>query len=146
MFNSILTLLGRILLAAVFIPAGVTKLADIGATVGMIGNVGWPAATALAYGAAIFEVVAGLMILVGFQTRIAALALAAFCVVTAFVFHSGAINMPGFSPEANGMLSMFNQIMMFKNLGLAGGFLVLAGQGAGALSLDARRGGVLQTA
>jgi uncharacterized membrane protein YphA (DoxX/SURF4 family) len=34
---------------------------------------------------------------------------------------------------------MFNQIMMFKNFGLAGGFLVLAGAGAGTLSLDARR-------
>lgn len=38
------------------------------------------------------------------------------------------------------MLTMFNQIMMFKNIGLAGGFLVLAGAGAGALSVDGRRG------
>jgi putative oxidoreductase len=146
MTNSILMLLGRILLAAVFIPAGLQKLTAIGGTVGMLESAGFPAATALAWLAAIFEVVAGIAILVGFQTRIAALLLAAFCLVTAFVFHSGPINMPNFPPEANGMLSVFNGIMMFKNIGLAGGFLLLAGAGAGALSLDARRGGSLRTA
>jgi putative oxidoreductase len=140
MQNAILVLLGRVLLAAVFIPAGLQKLAGIEGTAGMIAGAGLPAATALAYAAAIFEVVAGLAVLVGFQTKIASLLLAAFCIFTAFMFHSGAINMPGFSPEANGMLSFFNQLMMYKNIGLAGGFLVLAGAGAGALSVDARRG------
>ena len=140
MSNAIITLLGRILLAAVFIPAGLQKLGGIDATVGMIQGSGLPAATALAYFAAIFEVVAGILVLVGFQTKWASLALAAFCVFTAFVFHSGPINVPDFPEGANGMLTMFNGIMMFKNLGLAGGFLVLAGQGAGALSVDAKRG------
>lgn len=146
MSNSILMLLGRILLAAVFIPAGLQKLAGIGATVGMLEGAGFPAATLLAYLAAIFEVVAGLAVLVGFQTKIVSLLLAAFCLVTAFVFHGGQINMPNFPPEANGMLSMFNGIMMFKNIGLAGAFLLLAGSGAGALSIDARRGLIAQTA
>lgn len=139
MSNAIITLLGRILLAAVFIPAGLQKLGGIDATVGMIQGSGLPAATALAYFAAIFEVVAGILVLVGFQTKWASLALAAFCVFTAFVFHSGPINVPDFPEGANGMLTMFNGIMMFKNLGLAGGFLVLAGQGPGALSIDAKR-------
>ena len=109
------------------------------ATVGMIQGAGLPAATVLAYLAAIFEVVAGVLVLIGFQTKWASLALAAFCVFTAFVFHSGPINVPDFPEGANGMLTMFNGIMMFKNLGLAGGFLVLAGQGPGALSIDAKR-------
>jgi putative oxidoreductase len=140
MQNSIAMLIGRVLLAAVFIPAGIQKLmGGIDGTAGMIAGAGLPAATALAYAAAIFEIVAGLAVLIGFQTKIAAYALSVFCLFTGFMFHSGAINMPGFSPEANGMLSMFNQIMMYKNIGLAGGFLVLAGAGAGALSLDARR-------
>jgi putative oxidoreductase len=140
MQNSFALLLGRILLAAVFIPAGATKLMGIDATVGMIAGAGFPAPVALAYAAAIFEVVAGLMILVGFQTKLAAYALAAFCLFTAFMFHNGPIAMPDFPDAANGMLTVFNQIMMFKNIGLAGGFLVLAGAGAGALSVDGRRG------
>ena len=86
----------------------------------------FPAGTALAWAAAIFEVVAGIAILVGFQTKYAALALAAFCVFTGLVFHGGADQM--------------QQIMMFKNIGLAGGFLALAVAGAGAWSVDAKRG------
>jgi putative oxidoreductase len=139
--NALFSLLGRALLAAVFIPAGFQKLmGGIEGTAGMIAGAGLPAATALAWAAAIFEVVAGIAVLVGFQTRIASLALAAFCLFTAFMFHNGPIAMSDFPDAANGMLTMFNQIMMFKNIGLAGGFLVLAGLGAGAWSLDARRG------
>lgn len=138
MTNALL-LLGRILLAAVFIPAGLQKFTDIAMTAGMIEGAGLPAASALAWLAAIFEVAAGLAVLVGFQTKWAALALAVFCVFTALVFHSGAIAMPDFPEAANGMLTMFNQIMMYKNLGLAGGFLALAGAGAGAWSVDGRR-------
>jgi putative oxidoreductase len=140
MSNAVIILIGRILLAAVFIPAGLQKLGGIDATVGMIQGAGLPAATALAYLAAIFEVVAGILVLVGFQTKWASLALAAFCVFTAFMFHSGPINVPDFPEGANGLLTMFNGLMMYKNLGLAGGFLVLAGQGPGALSVDAKRG------
>lgn len=140
MSNAILVLIGRVLLAAVFIPAGLQKFAGIDGTVGMIAGAGLPAATALAWAAAIFEVAAGVAVLVGYQTKIASLLLAAFCLFTAFVFHNGAITMPDFPEAANGMLTMFNQIMMFKNIGLAGGFLVLAGLGAGALSVDAKRG------
>lgn len=138
MTNALL-LLGRILLAAVFIPAGLQKFTNIAMTAGMIEGAGLPAASALAWLAAIFEVAAGLAVLVGFQTKWAALALAVFCVFTALVFHSGAIAMPDFPEAANGMLTMFNQIMMYKNLGLAGGFLALAGAGAGAWSVDGRR-------
>ncbi|WP_037391832.1 DoxX family protein, partial [Sinorhizobium fredii] len=90
--------------------------------------------------AGLFELVAGLAVLVGFQTRIASYLLAAFCLVTAFVFHSGPINIPDFPEAANGLLSVFNQIMMMKNITIAGAFLVLGSFGPGALSLDARLG------
>jgi putative oxidoreductase len=126
MSNAILTLLGRILLAAVFIPAGLQKFGAIEGTAGYISSVGLPAGTALAWLAAIFEVVAGIAVLVGFQTKWASLALAVFCIFTGLVFHGGADQM--------------QQIMMFKNIGLAGGFLVLAAAGAGAYSIDAKRG------
>jgi putative oxidoreductase len=106
----------------------------------MITQAGLPAAVPLAYLAAIFEVVGGLAILIGFQTRIAAYALALFCIFTAFVFHSGPIAIPDFPEGANQLLSVFNQIMMMKNLAIAGGFLALAVAGAGAWSVDGRRG------
>jgi putative oxidoreductase len=145
MTNSIVMLVARILLAVMFIMSGFAKLADPGSTAGMIQGAGLPAATALAYLAGAFELLAGLAVLVGFQTRIAAALLALFCLFTAFVFHSGAINIPGFSPEANGMLTMFNSIMMFKNITLAGAYTRLAAVGAGELSIDARRSTAART-
>ena len=88
----ILVLAGRILLALMFITAGYPKLLDPSGTAGMISGAGLPAATLLAYLAGLFELVAGLFILVGFRTKITALLLAAFCVFTALVFHSGSIH------------------------------------------------------
>lgn len=133
-------LVGRILLAAMFILAGYPKLLDPAGTAGMIAGAGLPASTALAYLAGLFELVAGLFILVGFQTKITAYLLALFCVFTALVFHSGPINVPDFPEGANGLLTMFNGLMMMKNLTIAGGFLVLAAFGPGSISVDARRG------
>ena len=132
-------LVGRILLALMFITAGYPKLIDPSGTAGMIAGAGLPSATALAYLAGIFELVTGLFILVGFQTKITAYLLAVFCVFTALVFHSGPINVPDFPEGANGLLTMFNGLMMWKNITIAGGFLVLAAFGPGSFSLDARR-------
>ena len=140
MQQNAVVLVGRILLALMFVTAGFPKLMDPPGTAGMITNAGLPAATALAYLAGIFEVVAGLFVLVGFQTRIAAYLLAAFSVFTALVFHSGSINIPDFPEGANGLLTVFNGLMMWKNITIAGGFLVLAAFGPGSISLDARRG------
>ncbi len=131
MSNSILSLISRIFLAIVFIPAGLQKFGDIAGTAGYIGSAGIPAGTALAWLAAIFEVAAGVAILVGFQTRITALLLAAFCLFLGVAFHYMA---------SNGGTDMVQMIMFFKNIGLAGGFLSLAVAGAGAYSVDAKRG------
>lgn len=138
--QNVVILVGRILLSAMFILAGYPKLLDPSGTAGMIAGAGLPAATALAYLAGLFELVAGLFILVGFQTKITAYLLAAFCAFTALVFHGSPINVPDFPDGANMMLSMFNSLMMMKNLTIAGGFLVLAAFGPGALSVDAHRG------
>lgn len=138
--HNLVVLVGRILLAAMFILAGYPKLLDPSGTAGMIAGAGLPAATALAYLTGLFELVAGLFILVGFQTKIAAYLLALFCVFTALVFHSGPINVPDFPEGANNLLTMFNGLMMMKNLTIAGGFLVLAAFGPGSISVDARRG------
>ncbi|WP_425419512.1 DoxX family protein [Oricola indica] len=127
MTNSVLLLAARILLAFIFILSGWGKFFAIEGTAGYISSVGLPAATLLAWAAAIFELVAGLALLVGFRTRETAWALAAFTLFAGFVFH--------FQPS-----DQMQMISFMKNLAIAGGFLALGQTGAGSLSLDARLG------
>jgi putative oxidoreductase len=84
--------------------------------------------------------VAGLAVLVGFQTKIVGWALAAFCVFTGAVFHSGTVAIPGWPEGALGWINTLNQIMMMKNFTLAGAYILLATVGAGSISVDARLG------
>lgn len=127
MSNSVILLVGRVLLSVMFIMAGLQKFGDIGGTAGYISSVGLPAGSLLAWVSAFFETLAGIAILVGFQTRIAALLLAAFCAFTAAFFH--------FAPA-----DQMQMIMFMKNLTIAGGFLALFVAGPGSLSVDARSG------
>jgi len=117
-------LLGRLLLGAIFVVGGIEKFGAIEGTIGYMASAGMP--SFLAYPAALFELVAGLAIVLGWQTRIAALLLAGFCVLTGVLFHL---------KPADPM----QMILFMKNLAIAGGFLVLFRAGAGPLSLDARR-------
>lgn len=125
--NSLVLFVARILLSFMFIMAGVSKFGDIAGTAGYISSVGLPAPTVLAWLAAVFETVTGIAVLIGFMTRLIAWLLAAFCVFAGVVFH--------YVPD-----DMMQLIIMQKNLTIAGGFLVLAIAGAGAYSVDARRG------
>ena len=120
-----LPLLGRILLGAPFLMSGLSKLGAYAATVGYISAVGLPAPS-LAYIAAVaIEVGGGLLLLSGYQVRLASLVLAIFSVVTAVSFHRN------FSDQ--------NQMIHFlKNVMMAGGLLQITYFGAGAFSLDAR--------
>ncbi|MFM2302551.1 MAG: hypothetical protein RLZZ84_2287 [Pseudomonadota bacterium] len=118
--------IGRLLLSLIFILGGVSKLGALAATGGYMQSMGVPAALALP--AALFELLGGLAILVGWQTRIVAPLLAGFCVVTAVIFHRN-------------FADQVMMIMFMKNLAMAGGFLVLYAHGAGPMSIDARKGG-----
>lgn len=140
MSKSILILIARVLLSFIFIFSGFGKLADPAATAGMIAGAGLPAAGILAYLAGLFELVAGLALLAGYQTTIVAGLLAVFCVFTGLVFHTGVVNVPDFPAAANGWINTLNQIMVMKNITLAGAYILLATVGAGSISLDARRG------
>ncbi|HET9820761.1 MAG TPA: DoxX family protein [Burkholderiaceae bacterium] len=121
----------RILLALMFVLSGFSKLAGLEGTAGYIASVGLPAPTLLALGAGVLEVVAGVALIVGFQARWAALALALFTLVATFLFHAY-WSMP--------KEQQFMQMLMFqKNLGIVGGLLFVYAFGAGTLSLDARR-------
>jgi len=123
---SLLPALGRLLLAAIFLLSGVGKLAAPAATIGYIASAGLPLPQ-LGYAVALaVEIGGGLLMLVGFQTRITAWVLAAFTLVAAAIFHHD------FADQ--------NQMIHFlKNLAIVGGFLQVAAFGAGNLSIDARR-------
>ncbi|BCH66897.1 MULTISPECIES: DoxX family protein [Rhizobium/Agrobacterium group] len=144
--NNAILLVARILLSFIFILSGFGKLTDPASTAGMITGAGLPAATALAYLAGAFELITGLSVLVGFQTKIVGWALALFCIFTGAVFHSGTVAVPGWPDAALGWINTLNGIMMMKNFTLAGAYILLATVGAGAYSLDARRGGKLALA
>ena len=124
-------LLGRLLLAALFVLAGIDKVTGFEGTVGYIQSVGLPMATALAAFTAVFEIIAGLALVFGFQARLAALGLAGFTVVASFLFH----NYWAMPAEQ----AYIQQLMFMKNLAIAGGLLVLAAAGAGSVSIDAKR-------
>lgn len=126
MNSSMILLIARILLAIIFIMAGLNKFGNIAGTAGYIGSVGLPMGTLLAWAAAVFEVVAGIAILIGFQTKLAAWALAAFCIVSAAIFH-------------NNFGDQIQMILFMKNLAMAGGFLALSVSGPGSISVDGRR-------
>lgn len=122
--TNIAAVLARMLLSGLFLYEAWFKLSHYAQAISYAEKFGVPAA-ALPL-ALIVEMAGGALIVVGFATRLAALALAAFCLSTAFLFHT--------------RLTDGNEVLHFgKDLGLAGGFLLLAINGAGAWSLDAWR-------
>lgn len=116
-------LLARILMALLFIVAGLGKLGNVEGFAGFMASGGVPAF--LAWPVILFEILGGVALLVGFQTRIVALALGAFCVLSGVLYH--------FDPADQGQMTQ-----LLKNLALAGGYLTLALQGAGGWSIDRR--------
>ena len=129
--NNALNLIGRLLLAAVFLPAGLSKLSGFEGTVGYIASVGLPMPTVAAVVALVVEILGAIALVVGFQTRIAAAVLAVFTLVASVFFHA----FWAAAPEQ----AFIQQLMFFKNIGLIGGLLVLVSSGAGAWSIDAKK-------
>ena len=123
-FNPIFSLAGRAMIALIFVLSGLSKISAIEGTQGYMEAMGVPGI--LIYPVILFEVGAGLAIIVGFQTRVVALLLAGFTLITAFVFH-------------NQLGDQMQFIMFMKNVAIAGGLLFLVRNGAGELSLDNRR-------
>ena len=118
-----LLLVGRILMAIIFIVAGLGKMGGIEATQGYMSMMGVPAV--LIYPTIALEVLGGLALLIGYQTRIAAFLLAGFTVLSGLLFHF----------DLSNQMEMNN---LMKNLAIAGGFLFLVAHGPGKLSLDGR--------
>ena len=130
--KNLLALIGRVLLALMFVLAGFSKISGFDGTVGYIASGGLPAPSLLAVLTIIVEVGGGLAIIFGFGTRWAALVLAGFTLLASLSFHA--------FWKVPADQQMVQQLLFMKNISVVGGLLVLAAFGAGAFSLDARRG------
>lgn len=116
--------LGRIMIAAIFVISGFGKLMDPGGTAGYIASQGLPMSQVLAWAAVVVELLGGLMLVVGFKVRAAALVIFLFTIVVTVVFH------PWWADPAQ-------KIDFLKNLAILGGLLYVAAHGAGKLAVDA---------
>lgn len=124
-------LIGRIALAAIFLTSGLRKIPNFEGTAKYIASVGLPLPELGAAIAIVVEVVGGIALIIGYQARWAALALAIFTLATAVFFHNY------WAMPAD---KQFVQSLMFwKNIAITGGMLVAAAFGPGAWSLDGRR-------
>ena len=117
---------GRWLLAAIFLISGVGKLFDPAGTIGYISSIGLPLPDLTYVLAVILEIGGAVLLIAGYQTRIAAVALAVFTLAAALLFHGNVGDQNQF-------------IHLLKNVAIAGGLLQVAAFGAGRLSVDGRR-------
>ena len=119
--TKIFDLIARISISILFLLNGIFKINNFEGTVGWMESFGLPGI--LIFPAIILEIVGPILIIIGYQTRIAAAALSLFCIATAIIFHND------FSDQMQ--LTAF-----LKNIALAGGFLFLVINGAKGYCLD----------
>ena len=123
--NKYALLLGRVALALIFFFGGLTWLFTLSPPIGYIASKGFPAPALLGWLALVFKLGGATLVLLGYKTRIGALMLIAFTLVTAFGFHPFWVE---------GQYTTF-----MKELAMIGGLLIVASVGPGALSLDAAK-------
>jgi putative oxidoreductase len=126
-----LSLIGRILLALLFVPSGFGKIAAFAGTASYIASKGVPVPELAAAAAIAVELGLGVLLLIGWQTRWAALGIAFFTLVITFIFHNF------WAVPADQM--MMQRINFYKNIAVIGGLLTVAAWGAGAWSFDGNR-------
>jgi putative oxidoreductase len=124
--TTVVPAVGRAMISSLFLLAGLSKLAAPAMTIGYIQSVGLPLPSAAFALAALVEIVGGLMLLLGFRTRILASILFLFTLATAVFFHRNFGDQNQF-------------IHFFKNVAIAGGLLHVVAFGGGRVSLDGWR-------
>ena len=127
--NDALLAIGRVVIAIMFVLSGLEKVMDLAGTAAAIGGKSLPMPYALAVATAVLELGGGLLVIVGWQTRLVALALAIFCAIAAYFFHD-------FWHYPAGMEHTNNMIHFMKNVSIIGGLLMLCATGAGRYSLE----------
>lgn len=130
-YKSYVSVIGRLLLALMFILSGFGKLTDIQGTAGYIASVGLPVPAVLAILVGLLELLGGLALVLGYQVRLAGLVLALFTLTASVVFHA--------YWSAPAEQQFVTQLLFMKNISVAGGLLLVSALGAGLLSLDARQ-------
>ena len=121
MTSNVLDLIGRVFISAIFLLSGINKIGNYEGSHSWMESLGVPGI--LLIPAIVLEVVAPILIIVGYQVKISAALLSLFCITTAVIFHNDFSNQMQF-------------IAFFKNIGLAGGFLFLVINGTKDFSLD----------
>jgi putative oxidoreductase len=125
---SIVLLLGRLLIAAIFVPSGFDKLTYIAGFAHVLANRGVPAPHTLAIIGACVELFGSLAIVFGVMTRYMALLMAAFTAVAALISHR--------FWHLSGAAEAVQYIQFMKNMAIIGGFLFLFAAGPGRYSID----------
>lgn len=126
--SAILMLLGRICLVTIFILSGTGKLLDPEHFITYMASKGFFWVEFFLYTAAAFELVGGLMVLLGIKARWGAILLVIFLIPTTFIFHSYWLAPPA--------AFEVQRLMFLKNLGIFGGLLYIIATGSGAISID----------
>lgn len=118
--------LARVLIAPMFLVSGYGALINIAGTASYFESLGFPLPTLVAIGTGVFELVMGLVLVAGYQTRLVAAVLAAFCLVATYMGHWG---------QTTDVFT--HQQMLLKDVAVAGGLLLVALFGGGLVSVDA---------
>jgi putative oxidoreductase len=130
-YENVLNLLGRIAIAALFLPAGINKLIGMEGTAGYFASLGLPAVAVLIWVVIAIEILGGLALILGYQTRFVAIGLAIFTLLASIVGHA--------FWAAPVDAAFITQLLFFKNIAVIGGLLILASSGAGSISIDGRK-------
>ena len=118
---NVIDLIGRIFISALFLISAFNKIFNLDGSMSWMESFGMPGF--LIYPAIVIEIVLPVLVIVGYQARIAAGILSIFCLMTAFIFHFDFSN-------------QMQLVSFFKNIGLAGGFLFIVANGTRDWAVD----------
>ena len=126
--SAVLPLVGRIFIAALFIVAGIGKAMGYAGTVGYMGKLGFPAPEVMTALAIAAELGGGILLLIGWKTRLVAWGLVIFVVIATFAAHRF------WDVDVAQMMNQRTQFL--KNFAIIGGLLMVAAFGPGRISAD----------
>jgi putative oxidoreductase len=129
--NPVVPLIGRILIAALFLVAGVGKIMGFAGTAGYMAKLGFPAPEVMTALALVVEAGGAILLIIGWKTRWVAWALVIFTVIATLAAHR-------FWEIPDAAQMMNQRIHFLKNLAIIGGLLFVATFGPGSISVDKR--------
>ncbi|MDP3620812.1 MAG: DoxX family protein [Polynucleobacter sp.] len=128
--QSTTNLIGRILIAALFLPAGIAKLTAFDGSVNYFASIGIAMPAIAVVATIIVEVLGSLLLIIGYKTRIVAIGLAIFTLIASVTGHAYWL-----APAEQAYVA---QLLFYKNIAIIGGLIILATSGAGSISIDGK--------